>query len=89
MAIKHYMSIFIDASTEQAIKEAAEHAAASKSRIGRTALEFYLGLSAEVRDWLERQAVRSGTSASQVLDKFISGRITEIKMMRESIKESE
>lgn len=68
MAVKHYMSIFLDDRLHQAVHEAASTGELTKSKIGRRALELYLGLSHANRSWLEKLADGRGTSISTALN---------------------
>lgn len=71
MSVKHYMSIFVDEDMYNTINHVCQATAASKSKIGRNALNVYLGLSEESLSWLDKQAMRTGKNVSRVLEEMI------------------
>lgn len=78
MSRKHYMSIFLDEDLHEAIEEAVSDGR-SKSGIGRSALEMYLGLMKEGLDGLEIMSSRLGKSKEEVLEQIILERIEDYR----------
>lgn len=76
MAIKHYMSIFLDEKLHQAVADAATSDECTKSRIGREALEFYLGISPSTKAQLYKLAGAKKVTLSTALNQVVKEQMT-------------
>jgi len=76
MAVKHYMSIFLDERLHQEIQKAAAESASTKSRVGRIALELYLAFPQQTRAWIEALASTKRISISEAVAEVLAATAT-------------